>query len=425
MNKTTKIIITAIIIIMLAAGFFAFFIGRKPTVTDEQTGTGKFPDSGESAGRTSSRILGEGASSSRTGKETPQNVLTQLTKNAISGAAYYGPPALTSQGDVGRGTTTALYMERATGHIYKINLDGTNKIRLSNATVPKSFEASWSYKSDKMAVRYFEDPVAGSVKLTVKTFLASIGHLLKATSTSEAELKGLAMPATVSEIAVSPAEDKIFYLNSLDNDTTEGVVADFNNKNQKKIFELPFGEFNVSWPTKDNIVLLTKPSAKADGYLYFLNAKTGALTKILGNMKGFTALVSPNGEKVAFSLTSKDGVKTGLFDVKQKTYSELGFDTFADKCVWGKKNNPPTGRMIYCAIPARISGPNQPDGWYQGVVSFNDGVWSKNVSTGESQNILSRFGADIINIFISDDENYLIFTDKNDGTLWSLKLKKD
>ena len=78
--------------------------------------------------------------------------------------------------------------------------------------------------------------------------------------------------------------------------------------------------------------------------------------------------------------------------------------------------------MVYCAVPARISGSNQPDDWYQGVISFDDGVWSKNVSTGESKSILSRFGADIMNIFVSDDENYLIFTDKNDGTLWSLKL---
>ena len=190
------------------------------------------------------------------------NILTQLTKNAVSGGAYYG-------------TTTALYMERATGHIYKINLDGTNKIRLSNATVPKSFEAPWSYKSDKMAVRYFEDPAPGSVKLKVKTFLASIGHLLKATSTSEAELKGVGFTAYCFRNCRIPGGRQDFYLNSLENDTTEGVVADFSNKNQKKIFELPFGEFNISWPAKDNIVLLTKPSAKAEGYLYFLNPKPG------------------------------------------------------------------------------------------------------------------------------------------------------
>ena len=120
-----------------------------------------------------------------------------------------------------------------------------------------------------MAVRYFEDPAARSVKFKVKTFLASIGHLLKATSTSEAELKGLALPATVSEIAISPVEDKIFYLNQIDNDLTEGVAADFSNKNQKKIFELPFGEFNVSWPVKDNVALLTKPSAKRRVFCIF------------------------------------------------------------------------------------------------------------------------------------------------------------
>lgn len=408
MNKLTKIIITAIIIIMLAAGFFAFYASRKPSeVANDTTTTGGFPDTGDSAGRASSRSASGGASSSRIGKEAPKNVLTQLTKNAISGSAYYG-------------TTTVLYMERATGHIYKINLDGTNNIRLSNATVPKSFEALWSYKSDKMAVRYFEDPTPGSIKLKVKTFLASISHLLKATSTSEAELKGLALPATVSEIAVSPAEDKVFYLNQTGNDMTEGVVADFNDKSQKKIFELPFGEFNASWPVKDNIALLTKPSAQAEGYLYFLNAKTGILSRIAGGTKGLMASISPDEEKAVLSGMGNDGVESRIFNIKNKTFSNLGFATLADKCVWGKKNK----NMVYCAVPARISGSNQPDDWYQGIVSFDDGVWSKNVSTGESKNILSRFGADIMNISVSDDENYLIFTDKNDGTLWSLKLKR-
>src|SRR3989344_3700546 len=243
MNKTTKIIITAIIIIMLAAGFFAFWAGKKPAGTvSESNVIGGFPESGENAGSAFPEISGgspNSPKSSRNGKEFSENILTQLTENSISGAAYYG-------------TTTALYMERATGHIYKINLDGTNKIRLSNATVPKSFEAGWSYKSDKMAVRYFEDPAPGNIKLAVKTFLASIGHLLKATSTSEAELKGLALPSSVSEIAVSPAEDKVFYLSNAGDELTEGVVADFSNKSQKKIFELPFGEFNISWPVKDN-----------------------------------------------------------------------------------------------------------------------------------------------------------------------------
>ena len=119
MNKLTKIIIIAIIIIMLAAGFFAFLPDKKPAeVADDTTTTGGFPDTGDSAGRASSGSSSIGRTISGSAGETNKaNILTQLTKNAISGGAYYG-------------TTTALYMERATGHIYKINLDGTNKIRL-------------------------------------------------------------------------------------------------------------------------------------------------------------------------------------------------------------------------------------------------------------------------------------------------------
>ena len=115
------------------------------------------------------------------------------------------------------------------------------------------------------------------------------------------------------------------------------MVADFSNKNQKKIFELPFGEFNTSWPTKDNIALLTKPSAKTEGYLYFLNAKTGALTRILGETKGLTAVVSPDGEKIIFSGIYQNGTEAKIYNVKSKTVSELGFVTLADKCAWGKK----------------------------------------------------------------------------------------
>ena len=248
-------------------------VGRKPVaLTDQIDGNGGFPNTGSGSGRASSGSSSEKNFNSRTTTDASKNILTQLTDNAISGATYYG-------------TTTALYMERATGNVYKINLDGTGKTRLSNTTIPKIFETLWSYKSDKIMARYFEDADQDDIKLKVKTFTASIGQMLKATSTSGVELKGIALPPTVSEIAVSPLEDKIFYLNETESGLTEGITADFNNKNQKKIFELPFGEFNATWPTKDSIALLTKPSFSAEGFLYFLNSKTGALIKVLGNVK--------------------------------------------------------------------------------------------------------------------------------------------
>ena len=407
MNKTTKIIIGAIIVVMLSAGLFAFIVGRTPKViVDETGGNGGFPNTGEVSSRSSSSE--KSFSLIKNGDDT-KNILTQLTTDAVSGSAYYG-------------TTTALYMERATGNLYKINLDGTEKTRLSNTTIPKIFETLWSYKSDKIMARYFEDATQDEIKLNVKTFLAPIGQMLKATSTSGMELKGVALPPTASEVAVSPAEDKIFYLSATEDGLTEGVVADFSNKNQKKIFELPFGEFNASWSTKDNIALLTKSSFGEKGFLYFLNSKTGALVKILGDINGLTAVVSLDGDKVVFSGIGRQGLESKIYNIKTGAFSDLGFLTLADKCVWGKKNKMPTGRTLYCAVPLGALGAKQPDDWYKGKVSFSDELWSKNISTGENKIILDSFGADIMNISANADDGYLVFTNKNDGTLWSLKL---
>ena len=411
MNKTAKIIIGAIIAVMLSAGFFAFMIGKKPVaIVDQIGGNEGFPNIGSDSGGMSSVGSSEKSFNSLTTTDTSKNILTQLTDNAISGATYYG-------------TTTVLYMERSTGNIYKINLDGTEKTRLSNTTIPKIFETLWSYKSDKIMARYFEDPAKDDIKLKIKTFTASISQMFKATSTSGVELKGVALSPTITEIAVSPSEDKIFYLNETESGLTEGVVADFNNKNQKKIFELPFGEFNATWPTKDSIALLTKPSFDTEGFLYFLNSKTGTLIKVLGNVNGLTTVVSPEGDKIVFSGVGRDGMESRIYNAKNNTFSDLGFLTLADKCVWGKKNKLPAGRMIYCAVPLGAIGSRQPDDWYKGKESFSDELWSKNISTGENKIILDSFGADIINISANADDGYLIFINKNDGTLWSLKLQ--
>lgn len=244
------------------------------------------------------------------------------------------------------------------------------------------------------------------------------GHLFKATSTEEMVLRGVALPDSVTEVAASPFEDKVFYLNGAGG-MTEGIVSGYDNKNQKKIFELPFGEFNVSWPAKDIIALLTKPSYTADGYLYFLNQKTGSLSKAFGGIKGLTALVSPAGDKIVFSGIVNGSMETMIFDLKKNSISSFGIKTFPEKCTWSRKNKD----MIYCAAPANFTDGKYPDSWYQGEQSFDDLSWSKNLITGEIKIISQKFGADVINPKISEDDAYLIFTDKNNGHLWSLKLK--
>ena len=79
--------------------------------------------------------------------------------------------------------------------------------------------------------------------------------------------------------------------------------------------------------------------------------------------------------------------------------------------------------MIYCGVPNLIPHLDYPDEWYQGIVSFNDSIWKVNISTGEISLLLEETNTDIIKPFLSPNEDYFIFINKKDNTLWSFKLK--
>ena len=416
MNKNTiKILIGAGVVIMIAAGIFVFYALRSPAGSNPaaDNGQGAFPATGDNAG-----IGGPSSSAGNAGANTGINslsdlgkagALVQLTQNAVSGAAAMG-------------TSSVYYVEKSSGNIYKIDLSKQARERVSNTTILKSFEAQWSPKGHKLAIRYFDDPQGRSgTKLSIKTILASFASPASSKTiqtSASTSLQTVVVPQALSALAVSPSEDKIFYIAQLDG-APKGLVADFKNKNQKIVLDIPFGDFNASWPAKDKIALTTKPSYAAEGYFYFLDPKTGSLNRVLGNIKGLTATVSPLGDKILYSASGKNGAQTFIFDLSKNTATPFGLPTLPEKCVWSKKDK----NMIYCGVPDDLSGDNLPDSWYQGLGSFNDSLWKKNLLTGETALLSEKFGADIISPVLSSDDGYLFFTNKKDGTLWGLKLK--
>ena len=71
----------------------------------------------------------------------------------------------------------------------------------------------------------------------------------------------------------------------------------------------------------------------------------------------------------------------------------------------------------------------------QGKVQFSDNLWKTDFDTGRIS-IVYQFdietniflgqesvGIDIINPFLDELEEYIFFTNKQDGSLWSLKLE--
>ncbi|MBI4692114.1 MAG: hypothetical protein HY773_01585 [Candidatus Terrybacteria bacterium] len=401
MNKKAIIILIAVAAILLIIGGIYWYYSGKPAGERPGIISALFPFGEEE--ELGLPIPPEGLPPPPV-SEVKVLELIQLTKNAISGA--------------GAASTTIRYIERSTGHIYEIEPNGRNRKRLSNITILKTFESFWSAKADKVILRYFE---TDQTYLSVKTFSATL-PLQGATTTA---ISGMFLPQSIMAVAISPEEDKIFYLDATEKGATgppagwAGMVTDFENKKQTKIFSTPFGGFNASWPSKNIIALLTKPSAVASGFFYSLNAKTGEFKRILGDIKGLTALMSPDAERVIYSQSADRILETKVFNLKSKETTIFSLTTLPEKCVWSKTDP----AVIYCSVPEILASADYPDEWYQGLISFNDSIWQNNLSIGETILLKSAAGLDVINPFLTRDENYFVFTDKNDNTLWSLRLK--
>ncbi|MEK7552898.1 MAG: hypothetical protein AAB505_02205, partial [Patescibacteria group bacterium] len=130
--------------------------------------------------------------------------------------------------------------------------------------------------------------------------------------------------------ALSPEQDQLFVLEKTGQETI-GLITDLKTQKQRLVFSSPFNQWLVSWPEKNTIVLQTKPAALAEGYLYFLNPKTGELKKIIGGLLGLSALVSPDGQKVLYTDAR---LNTNLYDLKSNQLQPLAIATLPEKCFW-------------------------------------------------------------------------------------------
>jgi hypothetical protein len=396
-NKKTLIIIGGVIAVIIV-GFVLFFIFREPT-TEETREEGflsfLFPSSEDKSGGPLPGPSDKPETGDLPGDYSTQGKLTRLTSMAVSGAVF-NEESLKVQ-----------YFEKATGHMYEIDAFGKKEKKRTITTIPKIFEVFWSKNADKAILRYLAEPEEANIVEPVHSFVAT-----SLASTTE----GIFLPLNTLAAVTSPEEEKIFYL--LEADTTAGIIASFENKNQKEIFYSPFGEFLISWPTKNTITLLTKPTALIEGYLYRLNAQTGSFTKILGDIKGLTALYSPHGNKILYSESERTIFETKIYDINEGTSSNFNYKTLPEKCIFSPINE----NIIFCAVPNDLPPARYPDDWYKGLISFSDTLWQIDLANGSTEIILEGGEFDIINLFSNSTGAFIFFQNKKDGTLWSLKL---
>ncbi|TSC84534.1 MAG: hypothetical protein G01um101417_199 [Parcubacteria group bacterium Gr01-1014_17] len=293
-------------------------------------------------------------------------------------------------------------------------VEETTARRISNQTIPEIGEALWKPDGSGVLVRYAKK-VAGSEY--IESFFASVG----AAASDGEQLRASFLPRNIRTIAFSPTGNTIFYLSENANGAS-GILAGTDGTKKNTLFELALKDLTANWSVNDSIFLTTRASSGIAGHIFSVGTQSGTL-EVVASDTGLTALPNRSGTLL---LTGKSGEGAALLSIFNRAKAEitpLGIATIADKCVWGKK----VRATAYCAVPDALPAGNFPDNWYQGTAQTRDSVWKIDAEDGRADidvNLRDEASAslDAFNFDISPDDQYLIFQNKSDLTLWLLRL---
>jgi hypothetical protein len=449
MNKKTAltILVVVIIIAILIVGFFLFFkkqTEQENSIVDAARNFfgGFFPESPT----TNNNLPQETNNQNGDIVNTIIPKLRQLSNFPVAGGVMFEREATTTSLIVQEENSTSTnsvekitelvyrFVERATGHVYETTSRDLSQKRITNTTIPKTYQTFFSNDGENLAMIYLDPQQA------IEIFLGKINYPENETSTTTniygsetenfANITGTFLPIDSFGFTKSQTSDDFAFLHSTDS-SGGGYIVNLYTGNlktpllNKNVYNLNTSEWKIQILQNGTLSLNTKPSVVSEGFVYFLNPNDGLLKKRLGNTIAMSSLVSPDGEKIFYSYNDAGTTKTVLYDLNKNIYTSLNISTIVgDKCVWETKESV----FVYCAIPTNLIRGDFPDAWYQGKYNFNDSLVKINTEDFSIQTLMqtnseTETNLDIINLQISPSEDYLMFMNKNDLILWSLDIK--
>lgn len=414
MSKKTLIIIASILVIFLLSllGYYFLLGDNKGGVNEIISGfkgflpfgqNGSYNEGGNQNGNSNNNQGNGNESQNNQNQGEFVKKLRKISSEPVSGAETINIKA----------GTIVHYIEKATGHIYEVELFSPKQNRISNTTIPIAYEAKWGNNGNSFVAQYLRDD-----NDTVDTF----SFTLKSNSTTtDTAIVGTTLPPGITDVSIYG--DSIFYLQT-DSAGSSGFISNIDGTKRTKVWSSTMKELVSQFVNKDTVLLSTKPLEDSPGYLYSINTKTGVSKRILGNIPGMSALGNTDASKIAV-LSQGDRSVISIFEPKTVKSTETSLTTFPEKCVWGRKNKD----ILYCALPINYIGVNGLTSWYKGLVLFTDNIWKYEVTTGATSLVLDlskEAGEDIdlIKPVISENDQYIVFMNKKDNSLWSLDLTR-
>lgn len=406
MKKVITILIsTFVLVALLGAGLFYYFFLRTPG-TEVQTPEGGsqvlFPTGDTIIPGQAGEITG--TVTNDFGSSLPGSEKASLHKIAERDVVS-GTVELVALGTTTEKTPVVRYVLRTTGNIFSYDHQTGKTERLSQTTLPGIRNVGW-LSNNRQVLQYESDGIVESYSSRI----------------SDNALLGAYLPRDLVGIATNKiASSSIFTVRKTATGSS-GSMLRTDGTTAREAFSLPLSEILVSWPHQDYALIATKPSGKAEGFLYLTRIGSNLFDKILGPIRGLTAHMNPLRNRVLVSESVSTGFVFYFYDLETRETKTLPLKTLPEKCVWTSR-----GDEAYCGVPLQIPQGTYPDDWYQGALQFEDRIWKFNVTEGYAEfitELTNKTGGrvDLINPDIAEDGSYMVFTDKNTGALWGLSL---
>lgn len=367
-----------------------------------------------------------------TAADTKKPIVRQLVADPVTSAISTSTP---------RGVVVR-YIDRASGHIFEINPDTSNSVRITNTTIPKVLSAKWSTGASDILMTYIRNNNTEPTDLylhidevfpTTKTPAKKITAGQATTTSSSTPVQTATLLTTKSRIfgtgniftTISPSGDKTFYLSG-EGVTLNGYMENFKTNELSKIWSSSISSWVANW-VKDTapakIALYIKPISIGTGFGYLFDPSTKSFDKVGQGGKGFTMNVNRSATYAVTATTEGNTINTDFVNIKTAASTIAPLRTMPEKCAWGMLSD----KVVYCAVPNDIKQYEYPDAWYMGEVSFIDSLWKINVETGEVTRLANLLNEtdeliDAIDISVAPGDQYLTFINKNDLSLWMLDL---
>lgn len=395
MNRVL-IFLSIILLFVLLAGGVYFFVLREAPKTETQNPT--FGSGGNPI-----NLPEDNTVDFIIENEAPieKSELTQIHEAPVAGAHTY-----ISEAEITVGSSTELvrtplvqYVDKQTGHIFRYDLETLVAERVSNTTFPGIQEAYWFENENRTVLRYL------NINNEIETYLGEVSNGSLTGSYLELDIPSTqTFEDTVLTVAPTDRGSDVFLTES---DGRDGQL----------LFETKLGNILVPTFSETFVSILTKPVSSLAGVLFFY--ENGSLERVLGDKPGLTALPNKEGTYIVFSESTQNSFVTKLHDREENLTRTLPITTLPEKCVWGSET------ILYCMSPESIPIANYPEQWYQGFVSFSDALWRIDVDSGIARALafFDKSGPfDGTHLSVNEDEEYLTFINRHDGSLWGFDL---